>query len=105
MLPSHVLPTEDAPQAALEGELEVSRQGCISVAGQDYVLFWPRGTRFVKDSPARIVDQDGAVMAEVGDTVRLGGASRDAYTDPVEDVSSPKDCVGPGFLVFNVTRL
>ena len=68
------------------------------------LVIWPAGFDFrVSDDIVRVVDQDGHVVASVGERMRISGRwlSEEAGKSPEWDWSggSAGDCVGPYWLV------
>ncbi len=64
------------PDALVVGRLE-ERDGCLVVSpeeGRPQLVIWPHTLHLVEDSGfIAIADEDGHVLAHVGDTVRIGG--------------------------------
>ncbi len=101
-------------QAPPEGEREtmealcygtlVEDAGCLYVVAEDlggrYLPIWPSDfSATVENGGARIHDSSGAVVARVGDWVRLsGGETGDRLPDGVTGIG---ECIGPYWLVGN----
>lgn len=93
------------PDAALEGVLNWSAGGCLTLTGMDgeYLLLMPTGTAL--DGEHTIILDDGS-QAAIGESVGWGGgfySSRDqASDDLVEGLKHvPADCVTAEIAIVN----
>ncbi len=64
------------PAALIEGELVADPTTGVAIhdpAGLIRAVIWPHGYSGRPGTPIAVVDEDGNVIARVGDTVRIGG--------------------------------
>ena len=87
----------------------VMEDGCLRGLGHDlnepnpsYLLVWPDGfDLYREDDTISVKDQTGAVVASVGEEVRLSGRVMQADSDHARRIaeSIPDKCAGPYFMI------
>lgn len=86
-VPTH--PGNGGPQAEINGVLTANGDGsCVwllTESGSRLALIWPEGYGALRGDPLRIHNEEGDVVAQVGDTVRGSGgeaSNEEAVPEP-----------------------
>lgn len=82
------------------------REGCVygRFGTERYGLVWPFGYYAEHGDPVRILDEDGALVARVGDTLESGGGGLDGSGPPVCGTTSVWVMNGRPEVVADPTR-
>lgn len=89
------VPRQDAYPAALLSAQLVERSGCLVAGGRGgRVLLWPDGytARTEQDGRTHVLDENGTVVATVGEKVTMGGGTVGASFDTLAYQQTPDAC-------------
>jgi hypothetical protein len=104
MFPTEKEPHEESMQALLMGKLELIGR-CLKVG--ENLIIWPHGfTMDSKDSLIKIYDDKHRLVAQVGDSIKLGGGqvNTSKFLEAQLTGYTPGICRGPLWMVGDVVK-